>query len=439
MRLLSTLFAGGLGLAVAGTAFAISPALRSAAAEAPRADEAAMIEVEGEAAKYWTRWRGPSGQGIVRAGTYRDRWSPSDGVAWKVPVPGRGHSSPIVWGDHIFLTTAHDDGARVSMLAFRRSDGRQLWETFVPTDKGAEHVYAKNSRASATAVTDGRLVYASFGTHGLAAFDFNGRLAWHNLVGRLANTHGSAGSPILYKDRLFIYQDHRGTEETGAYVGAFDAKTGKQIWKTPRVETVGWGTPIVIRAGRRDELIVSSQRKVYGYDPDSGKELWTVSGLGFEVIPTPVVAEGLILCSSGRQGPTIAIRPGGSGDVTATHVAWMSPKGSPFIPSGVVVDGVLYLVNDIQSILTAHDVKTGDVLYQGRLGVAKREGFSASPVALDGKVFFTNDDGETFVVKAGREFTLLHTNTLGEQTLASPALVDGTWYVRTASSLVALR
>ena len=439
MRLLSTLFAGGLGLAVAGTAFAISPALRSAAGEAPRADEAAMIEVEGEAAKYWTRWRGPSGQGIVRSGTYRDRWSPAEGIAWKVPVPGRGHSSPIVWGDHIFLTTAHDDGARVSMLAFRRSDGRQLWETFLPTDKGVEHVYPKNSRASATAVTDGRLVYASFGTHGLAAFDFSGRLAWHNPVGRLANTHGSAGSPILYKDRLFIYQDHRGTDETGAYVGAFDAKTGKQLWKTPRVETVGWGTPIVIRAGRRDELIVSSQRKVYGYDPDSGKELWTVSGLGFEVIPTPVVAEGLILCSSGRQGPTIAIRPGGSGDVTSTHVAWMSPKGSPFIPSGVVVDGVLYLVNDIQSILTAHDVKTGEVLYQGRLGVAKREGFSASPVALDGKVFFTNDDGETFVLKAGREFNLLHTNTLGEQTLASPALVDGTWYFRTASNLIALR
>jgi outer membrane protein assembly factor BamB len=270
------------------------------------------------------------------------------------------------------------------------------------------------------------------------AVDFKGNIAWHNPVGRLANTHGSAGSPILYKDRLFIYQDHKGTEEIGAYVGAFDKKTGRQIWKTDRVETVGWGTPIVIRAGDHDELIVSSQRKVYGYDPQTGKVLWTVSGLGFEVIPTPVVAEGLILCSSGRQGPTIAIRPGGSGDVTATHVAWMSPKGSPFIPSGVVVDGVLYLVNDIQSILTAHDVKTGEVLYQGRLGVAKKEGFSASPIAHDGKVFFTNDDGETFVLQAGREFKLLHVNNLGESTLASPALVDGKWYFRTASSLVAI-
>jgi len=238
---------------------------------------------------------------------------------------------------------------------------------------------------------------------------------------------------------VIIYQDHKGSEETTAYVGAFDKKTGKQVWKTPRVETVGWGTPIVVRAGDRDELIVSSQRKVYGYDPDTGKELWTVAGLSFEVIPTPVVAEGLILCSSGRQGPTIAIRPGGSGDVTETHVAWKSPKGSPFIPSGVVVDGVLYLVNDIQSIMTAHDVKTGEVLYQGRLGEAKKEGFSASPIANDGKVFFTNDDGETFVLRAGREFNLLHVNSLGEQTLASPALVDGTWYFRTASSLIAIQ
>jgi outer membrane protein assembly factor BamB len=324
------------------------------------------------------------------------------------------------------------------MLAFARSDGKQLWETFVPTD-GVEHVYPKNSRASATAVTDGKLVYASFGTHGLAAFDFAGKLVWHTPVGKLNNYHGSAGSPILHNDRLFIYQDHRRTEDTGSFVAAYDKNTGKQIWKTARAATVGWGTPVVIRSGEREELIVSSQGDVQAYDPATGKALWTVAGMTREVIPTPVVAEGLVICSAGRQGPTIAIRPGGSGDVTATHVAWSSPKGAPFVPSGVVVDGVLYLVNDIQSILTAHDVKTGEVLYQGRLGEAKKEGFSASPIANDGKVFFTNDDGETFVLKAGREFNLLHVNSLGEQTLASPALVDGTWYFRTASSLIAIQ
>jgi outer membrane protein assembly factor BamB len=432
MQIRSAVVFSVAGISLAAGAFALSPSVRAAVDAA-----ATMIEVEGEGAKYWSRWRGPSGQGIVRTGKYRDTWSPTEGVKWKSAVPGRGHSSPIVWGDHIFLTTEYDDGARLSMLAFRRSDGKPLWETFVPTE-GIEHVYPKNSRASATPVTDGTLVYASFGTHGLAAFDFNGKMVWHTPVGRLNNYHGTAGSPILYKDRLFLYQDHKGDTSTPSFVAAFDKNTGKQIWKTPRTEQTGWGTPVVIRAGDRDELIVSSSRRVAAYDPDSGKDLWTVSGLTFEVIPTPVVAEGLVICSSGRQGPTIAIRPGGSGDVTQTHVAWSSPKGSPFVPSGVVVDGILYLVNDIQSILTAHDVKTGQVLYQGRLGVAKKEGFSASPIAHDGKVFFTNDDGETFVLQAGREFKLLHTNNLGESTLASPALVDGKWYFRTASSLLAI-
>jgi outer membrane protein assembly factor BamB len=401
------------------------------------ADIVSMIEVDGEAAKYWTRWRGPSGQGIVKSGKYTDTWSPTTGVKWKVPVAGRGHSSPIVWADHIFLTTARDEGAKMSMLAFRRSDGKQLWETAVPSS-GIEHIYPKNSHASATAVTDGKLVYASFGTHGLMAVDFTGKMAWHTPVGRLDNYHGSAGSPILYKDRIYIYQDHQGSDAGGSFVASYDKNTGKQVWKTDRRQTTGWGTPIMIRAGDRDELIVSSQRTIHAYDPETGKELWTVRGLTHEVIPTPVVAEGLVICSSGRQGPTIAIRPGGTGDVTATHVAWSSPKGSPFVPSGVVVDGILYLVNDIQSVVTAHDVKTGEVLYQGRLGEAKKEGFSASPIAYDGKVFFTNDDGETFVLQAGREFKLLHTNQLGEGTLASPALVDGRWYFRTTSSLLAI-
>jgi outer membrane protein assembly factor BamB len=409
----------------------------AAAALSVYAAEVSMIEVDGEGAKYWTRWRGPSGQGIVKSGKYTDKWSPTAGVKWKTPVPGRGHSSPIIWGDRIFLTTEREDGAKLSMLAFSRSTGKPLWETFVPTD-GVEHVYPKNSRASATAVTDGKLVYGSFGTHGLAAFDFNGKMVWHTPVGKLNNYHGSAGSPILYKDRLFIYQDHRGTDTTKSFIAAYDKNTGKQLWKTDRTEMTGWGTPVLIRVGDHDELVVSSMRKVYGYNPDTGKELWTVSGLTVEVIPTPVVAEGLVICSSGRQGPTIAIRPGGSGDVTQTHVAWMSPKGSPFVPSGVVVDGILYMVNDIQSILTAHDVKSGEVLYQGRLGEAKKEGFSASPIAHNGKIFFTNDDGETFVLQAGREFKLLHVNQLGEQTLASPALVDGRWYFRTAGHLLAI-
>ena len=396
-----------------------------------------MIEVDAVAAKYWPRWRGPSGQGQVPDGPYPDRWSASQNIVWRAPVAGRGNSSPIVWGDRIFLTTAHDGGQRLSLVCFRRSDGKQLWEAFAP-QSGFERGHPKNGHASATPVTDGRRVYASFGSHGLLAVDFDGKIAWHRPVGRIANYHGSAGSPALYKDRLFIYQDHDGSEAGGSFVAAFDTATGKELWRTPRDARVGWGTPVVITAGGRDELIVSSQRRVHAYDPATGKELWSAAGNTFEVIPTPVVGHGLVYCASGRAGPTMAIRPGGSGDVTSTHVAWSVAKGSPFVPSPMLVGDVLYLVNDMQSIVTAYEAKTGALLFQGRLGTERREGFSSSPVAVNGQVFFTNDDGETFVLKASRTFELSHVNQLGEAVLASPALVDGRWYFRTASSLVAI-
>ena len=400
--------------------------------------EVRMISVTGEGAKYWPRWRGPSGQGYVAPGKYASTWSQNRNVKWRVPVPGSGNSSPIVWGERIYLTTAQNDGARLSLLAFNRADGKQLWETVVPTD-GVERVHQKNGYASATPTTDGRMIYASFGSHGLVGFDMNGQIVWHRRFGRINNYHGPAGSPVLYRDRVFLYQDHKGSGEQQAFVGAFDAKTGKTIWETPRTETVGWGTPVVINTGTRDELVVNSQHRVAAYDPATGKELWTVRGMTFEVIPTPVVGEGLVFTSSGRAGPTLAIRPGGSGDVTKTHVVWSSPKGSPFVPSGVVHEGLLYLVNDMQSILTVYEAKTGELVYQGRMGVAQREGFSASPVVVNDELYFTNDEGETFVVKAGREFNLLHTNSLGERTLASPALVDGIWYWRTASHLLAIQ
>lgn len=401
------------------------------------ADAVRMVEVEGEGAKYWPRWRGPSGQGFVAGREYPERWSSTDRVKWAVAVPGQGNSSPIVWGDRLFLTTAYDDGARLAMVAFRRADGQKLWETPIPQNvREANH--AKNGHASATPVTDGQRVYASFGGNGLVAFDLDGRIVWHRPFGRIGNYHGPAGSPILYKDRIFLYQDQQPSGNQQGFVAAFDAKTGRTNWQRERAETVGWGTPVVIRVADHDELVVSGQRRVTAYDPDTGRDLWTVQGNTFEVIPTPVVGDGFVFCSSGRAGPTFAIRPGGRGDVTATHVAWSTPKGSPFVPSGILHGGLLYLVNDMQSILTVYNATTGALAYQGRLGVATREGFSASPVVVGDRLFFTNDEGETFVVQAGREFKLLHTNSLGERTLASPALVDGVWYWRTASKLVAI-
>jgi outer membrane protein assembly factor BamB len=401
------------------------------------ADDVHILPVSPEASTFWSRWRGPSGQGRVTGHRYPDRWAATENLAWRVAVPGEGNSSPIVWGDRLFLTTARDGGHRVSLLGFNRTDGRLLWERSV-AQEGVESGHPKNGYASATPVTDGERVYASFGSHGLLATDLDGNVVWHRKLGPLNNYHGSAGSPILYDRSLIIYQDHQGSGTLGSFVAAFDVATGRTLWWTDRRETTGWGTPIVIRAGERDELIVSSQRKVYAYDPATGQELWTVRGNTFEVIPTPVVGHGLVFCSSGRAGPTMAIRPGGRGDVTDTHVVWKTPKGSPFVPSGLVDGDHLYLVNDMMSVLTAYEARTGTLVYQERLGEPRREGFSASPVAIDGKLFFTSDSGETFVVAAGATFKLLHVNRLGAPVLASPALVGGTWYVRTASELLAI-
>ena len=392
-----------------------------------------MIVPQGEAQKYWPRWRGPSGQGYVNGSGYVDTWSDTQNVLWKVPVPGTSNSSPIVWGDLIVMATAHGDGARKSLVAFRRTDGTKLWETFAP-DASAEFQHPKNGHASATPTTDGQRVYAYLGSHGLLAVDLKGKQVWHRPLGAMNASHGTAGSPLLYKDRIILYQDQK---ETG-FVAAFDTATGKEVWRTARGAQVGWGTPIAIRAGERDELIVSSMREVTAYDPNTGTKLWNAAGNLFEVIPTPVVGEGLVFASSGRAGPTLAIRPGGSGDVTATHIAWKAAKGSPFVPSTLLHKGLLYMVNDMAAIATAYDAKTGEVLWQGRLGDAARESFSASPVVVDDKVFFTNDMGETFVLAAGREFKLLHVNHLNARTLASPALVDGKWYWRTERELLAI-
>jgi outer membrane protein assembly factor BamB len=410
---------------------AVWPATRLAAQQPSSTVE--MIGESGEGAKYWPRWRGPSGQGLVTGTGYPDSWSATQNVLWKTPVPGSGNSSPIVWGDRIYLTTAYDGGRRMSMLAFRRSDGAKLWETFAPEGRSASS-HPKNGHASATPSTDGQRIYVSLGARGLVAVDMQGKVAWHQDLGPINNYWGPAGSALLYKDRVILYQDHQGD----AFIAAFEAATGKQLWRTTRSARVGWGTPVAIRVAGRDEIIVNSQNRVYGYHPDTGKELWSCGGPTVEVIPTPVVGHGLVFCSSGRAGPTLAIRPGGTGDVTSSHVAWSTPRGSPFVPSPLLHGQYLYMVNDMQSVATCFEATSGNTMWQERLGVAKREGFSGSPVVVDDKVFFTNDEGETFVLRAGPKFELLHVNNIGEETLASPALVDGRWFIRTGEHLIAI-
>ena len=414
----------------------------AAPAQQPAPVGVRMVPPPGDGASYWPRWRGPSGQGVVEGTGYPDTWSATTNVTWKTSVPGSGHSSPIVWGDQIFLTTSRDNGRRLSVLSFSRSDGSLLWETDVPEGRTERH-HPKNSPASATPTTDGERVYASFGSRGLVALDLDGNLAWHRDLGRIDNYHGPAGSPLLYRDTVIIYQDQgarlggrRGA--AGAFVIALDTQTGETRWRTARSASVGWGSPIAISVGDHDELIVSSQSQVQSYDPTTGEELWRCEGNLFEVIPTPVVGHGLVFCTSGRAGPTLAIRPGGRGDVTDTHVAWKTTRGSPFVPSPVLYGNYLYTLNDMSNIITCLNARTGETVWQERLGQPRRESISASPVIVDDRLFVTNDEGLTFVMKTGPVFDLLHTNDIGERTLASPALVDGVWYVRTVNELIAI-
>lgn len=410
--------------------------LSAATTPAARAQDSAgvrMVPPEGEGGRWWPRWRGPSGQGVVEDGGYPDRWSDTVNVLWKRPVPGRGHSSPVVWGDRIFLTTSRNGGRRVSILCFRRSDGALLWQADAPNGPAERH-HGKNSPASATVTTDGERVYASFGSRGMLAVDFDGDIVWHRDLGRIDNYHGPAGSPLLYRDRVIIYQDQNG----GAFVIALDARTGETRWRTAREARVGWGTPIAVDVGDHDELIVSSQRFVRSYDPSDGAELWRCEGMLREVIPTPAVGHGLVYCASGRAGPTLAIRPGGRGDVTGTHVAWSTTRGSPFVPSPTVYGDYLYQINDMSSIITCLNARTGETVWQERLGRPQREGISASPIVVDDKLFVTNDEGRTFVLATGPRFELLHVNDIGARTLASPALVDGVWYIRTENELFAV-
>jgi len=406
--------------------------LGSIAGTALAGDKVAVVPCEGEGGKYWPRWRGPSGQGVVETGDYPDSWSDKDNVLWKVEVSGRGNSSPIIWKDRIFLTSAQEKGKSRSILCLDRKDGKKIWDAFTPSAV-VERPQDKNGFASGTPSTDGERVYAYFGNYGLFCVDMDGKQLWHKSFGPFDAFHGTSCSPLLYRDKVIVFQDHRGT--SGSFVAAFDKKTGEQLWRTARKEKVGWGSPIAVSVGKQDLIIVSSENTVYGYDPADGKEIWRCKGNLVEVTPTPVAGLGMIFCCSGRAGPTLAIRPEGTGDITASSISWKSIKGSPFIPSPLLYGDYLYMVNDIISVITCFEARTGKLMWQERAGQSIKHGFSASPIGVNGKVFFTNDDGETFVFAAGPEYKLLHVNRLNAKTLASPALLDNMWYIRTEQHL----
>lgn len=385
----------------------------------------------------WPGWRGRNGSGIAAGGSPAIHFSATDGFRWKVDVPGEGYSSPVVWDDHVLLTTALDDPERpaLAILCFRRSDGRRLWQAQVGQARGRTH--AKNGYASATLATDGERVFAFFGSTGLFCYDFSGEPLWRADLGDLGHQWGTAASPVLYGDTVIQLCD----SQENSYLAAFDKHSGDGLWRTPRDSSGCWTTPVLIQADatqdRRAELVVngtrntaSEKRLVIAYDPDDGRPLWRVRGTTPNVVPTAVVGGGLVYAASGRNGSVFAIRPGGSGDVTDSHVVWKLRRGGPYIPSGVAYRNRLYLVQD-SGLLTCYNAGDGQKTWTKRL----RGPFTASLVAADGRIYAANEHGTVYVFKAADSFELLAQNELDQRCLATPAIAGGDLLIRTENHL----
>jgi outer membrane protein assembly factor BamB len=413
---------------------------------------------------HWAQWRGPDGQGIA-TGDYQDTWSETQNVAWKTAIPGRGHSSPIVWGDRVFLTTsvegkhvpgrtapdhlgfdmkpgylnpdstAVDYDYALSVLAIDARTGKILWQ-HTPYDGAMyDNRHRLNTYASASVVTDGVMVYASFEAHGFYAYTVDGELKWKVDLGNVAKAGlGPGTSPILYKHMVILQVD----QEMGAEsrILAFDRQTGKEIWRAERNNRRSWATPVLVPAGARMDLVASGAENVIAYDPDTGQERWRTEGTRSHPIPSFVQAHGLVFASAGNSAKVVlALRADAADD--ASRVVWKYNKGTAYVTSPIAVGDYLYLFTD-SGITTCLDVRTGAVIYEGgRVPVPTT--FRASAVAFGDKILMTSDDGDTFVVRAGPKHEVLRTNSIGEPVWASPALAAGTIYIRGERHLFAIR
>ena len=428
------------------------------------------ITVHTVAAQNWPQFRGPAATGIVEATGQPVKWdaAKSENVRWKLEIPGLAHSSPVVWGDKIFVTTAVSSGKDETrfglfgdvtpvkddpkhtwkVYAIDKSTGKILWERVAYEGIPKVKRHPKSSHAASTPVTDGKYLVAMFGSEGLYAYDLKGKLLWKQDLGVLdagwfydADYQWEYGSsPIIYKNLVIVQADI----QKNPFIAAYDIKTGKLKWKTPREEIPSWGTPTVYEGKERAELITNGARAIRGYDPATGKELWRLGPMSEITTPTPIVAHDLIFVTSGYAPiqPIYAIRPGGNGDLSlkdgkdsSEFIAWSKQRGGPYMPTPIVYGDLLYTCSN-QGVLTAYDAKTGNRVYQERLG-GSGGAFTASPVASEGKIYLASEDGDVFVVKAGPKYELLAKNPVGEVMMATPAISDGMVIVRTVSHLFA--
>jgi outer membrane protein assembly factor BamB len=392
-----------------------------------------LIAAPNVGAENWPQYRGPGGSGVSPEKGLPVKWGAGRGVRWRTRLPGPGHSSPVVWGDRLFLTAyaAGDEPGRgrLLVLCFDATTGRVLWEREVRAGR-IERVGGANAPATPTPTTDGRRVYVYFGSYGLVCFDFEGRQVWERPLTPCGGEFGSASSPVLHGRLLLL----NCTSDGDGFLLAADKETGRTLWRTPHAPpTLSFATPFVWDTGAGKQIVLIVSGHVKGFDTQTGRELWRVAGAPKGVAPTPAAAGGLLyVASNASPGFVVAIRPGGRGDVTRTHVVWRHDKGGASVPSPLAVGGYLFALRD-GGVMTCLDAKSGAVLWQQRLPA--RGNYFASPVGGDGKVYVVSEEGEVAVVAARPAYELLAVNGMGERTMASPAISGGRLFIRTDEHL----
>ena len=420
----------------------------------------------------WPSFRGSGAAGVADGYPLPSEWNgpTSRNILWKTPVAGLGHSSPIIWGNRLFVSTAisgvekpelkvglyGDIGSvqdttshRWVVYALDTRSGKVVWENTVVTGVPKVKRHPKATHANSTLATDGQHLVAFFGSEGLYCFDMDGRLLWKRDLGVLDSAYyvapdaqwEFASSPVIYQGLVLVQCDVL----NGSFVAALNIKDGTDLWRTPRTDVPTWGTPTVYADGTNAQMIVNGYKHVGSYDVRTGKQLWRLKGGGDIPVPTPVVADGMVFITNahGPLAPILAIRLNATGDISLApnetanqFVAWSYPRDGAYMVTPVVYGDYLYSAKN-NGVMSCYEAKTGTKLYQERLG-AGTSGFSASPVAGDGKIYFAGEDGDVYVVKAGPKFELLAKNTMGEVCMASLAISGGVLYVRTQSHVVAI-
>ena len=421
----------------------------------------------------WPSFRGPNASGVVDGQNLPDEWNAKTGqnILWRTPIPGLAHSSPIVWGNWIFVTTAVSSDPKASfrpglygdgdaskdrsqhrwmIYALDKRNGKILWERTAYEGEPLEKRHIKATYANATPATDGRMVVAWFGSQGVHAYDVKGRFLWKVDLGRVdmgaydvpTVEWGPASSPIIWNNLVILQCD----TQTDSFIMALEARTGQIAWKTDRDEIPSWGTPTVVTTANGDELVTNASNFIRGYDPRTGKELWRLGKSSKITAPTPIFADDVLVVASGRgpERPIFVLKAGGRGDLTLPEgktssdtILWSRTGRGSYMPTPLIYNGILYVLGN-NGTFDAYKLKTGEELYRQRVPVVGGSGFSASPVAADGKIYLSNEDGEIIVVAAGEKFAHIATNNMGELLMATPAISDGVMLVRSNASLFAI-